>query len=148
MSTCQICGREIKLNKYGKISRHGYKQNKLTKLVSSPCLGSHHDPYEVSCYEIKRTIDGLTKAIALNKQKLNELHDKPPSFFHVTSNAIGSIYGAIHVLKPDNFSPTDVTEGEYYKIYRREQSDLMLRIKQFNEQIIYLTYRLNKWIKE
>jgi len=78
ITTCQICGRDIKA-KTGVIAHHGYQRpNRGSGWQTASCRGAKGLPYEVSCDLLPPTIEYIKMYIANQKKHLKDFTENPP----------------------------------------------------------------------
>lgn len=77
MSTCQICGRTIKVNNTGLIAHHGY-QLPSNGWQTASCRGARRQPYELGCDALPPAIVSCGEYIAHQQRLLTRLMTSPP----------------------------------------------------------------------
>jgi len=143
MSTCQICGREIKANT-GVIAHHGYRRPGCGWQTAS-CMGAKHFAYELSCDRIAAAIQSVQTFVDNASTNLDILNGNPPKTITFSFNR-----KSYTVDKPDNFNPDTAFgclrprtyENEYAKLVSEGQRS----IKSAKVDLNFLKERLAKWI--
>lgn len=148
-TTCQICGRPIKIGKGGLISHHGYKRPGYGWQTSS-CRGARELPYEISCDLIPKIIQEITLFIQEREAWIVTLETTPPAFFLVDFNRSARGRADLKtVTRPEGFQPRHAVGGtrprSYECAYAESMSNARMHIKGAAGQIEYLTKRLADW---
>ena len=144
MSHCQICGREIKINHFGKICHHGYQRTGQGWQTAS-CLGALYLPYEKSCERLKEVIESTRILFTQEQKYLNDFLKSPPE----TINELRGLLNARTIIvheKPDGFTP-DVPEffRGYSKQYHIRRREIERSQHNFTLELDFLRHRLENF---
>ncbi len=144
MTTCQICGREIKANT-GTIALHGYTRPRQGWQTAS-CYGAKHLPYEVSCDAIPSAIEKITAWLVMQKELQSEFLSNPPVTLTISKKY--PMRGTEEVSRPEAF---DKEQGSwssrdlYSSAYSKERYRLETEIKFAAQDLAYMQKRLADW---
>lgn len=136
MSTCQVCGREIKTRK-GFIVSHKHDKRALRGLRTRACLGIGCEPYEGSCDQVWRVIAQL-------KGRASSLNENVATL--KTAPAVIQCNG-VALNKPDDFTIEAVftTRGNYGFELRAQILQKLLELDEIEEALTFLSGRLVSW---
>lgn len=148
MSTCQICGREIK-SKNGVIAHHGYRRPEYGWQTQS-CFGARHLPYELSCGAIPLAIDHLKEYIKATKKALENAIKNPPESLERSEYTGYASRQMVTYPRPDGFNSLKEDNSysfrEGYKLAFFAMIHSMKKsIESAEGQIEYLENRLKNW---
>lgn len=152
MSSCQICGREIKTNKKGLIVRH---KNLIRPRCSdgSRCWGTGHPPYESSSSAIYIAIEELDHELTRRHLELADLATDPPlALAELVWGRFGRPTGEVAFFRrPEDFDPANETDprrhvqGTYACRWWTVRHNLERHIRQGQDTLSYLCKRLGGW---
>lgn len=144
VTTCQICGREIKA-KRGRIAHHGYKRPHIGWQTAS-CLGARGLPYEVSCNLIPPAIERISNYITGLELAIKKFIDNPPEKLTIPTTYFDK---GKELIKPVGFK-YEVHGCYSYRSYESEYADTMRNMQQDLKANIefkaYLEKRLKDWV--
>jgi len=144
MTTCQICGREIKTVR-GRIARHKYKRPEYA-WKSSDCEGAGYPPYEESK---DRLVDYIAICTRENDDKLKldaYFRSNPPPT--LVREGSWTLYAPEILKRPKNFNPaTEEMFGRlpYSRLFFRYVRISYIRAKSDAALIDRLQQHLKAW---
>jgi hypothetical protein len=148
MTTCQICGREIKARN-GLIAKHGYRVPRGREGDhgrTKQCYGSDCLPYEVSRCRIEYAVCRYTDARESAEEALLELWSNPPATLS-RPGKVGRRLVTVTVDRPDGFVRGQYQGlSRYNTIYRTREHELKMSIKDARETVSFLCERFDAWV--
>lgn len=160
MTTCQICGREIKTRtntRHGAalIAQHGYSQPWLKQgghdgTRTAACEGAGHLPYEISRDEIVFAIDRRRTAIETAEARKTELLTNPPETLESVRQAFRGVVRR-ELIRPDNFNVRAVAAAgshrsdSYDAEFAKRVRELGARIVGLSTDLEFLRQRREAW---
>ncbi len=147
MTTCQICGRDIKA-KHGVIAHHGY-QRPGSGWQTESCFGARRPPYEVSCDAIPDAIESYQRIFDKISKTFNEWKASPPHEItvYVTDTRPGK--GRQSVAKsfprPEGFDQGKPSQYGYERFFHEKQYKRERSLAEINADIATLRKRLKDW---
>jgi hypothetical protein len=147
MTTCQICGRQIKANT-GTIAHHGY-QRPGGGWQTASCMGAKYLPYEQSCDRIPAAIEAIETFISNTSAYLERIKIEPPDFLFVER---GSTWNRKkeQVDRPADFNPNNKSASyqpfTYACEYASRVADNQRQIKMAKVDLKFLQERLAAWV--
>lgn len=151
ITTCQICGRDIKANT-GVIAHHGYQRpDRGSGWQTASCFGARHKPYEVACDAIPLAI-GRAKAWLTHAQEslAKLIGDPPPTItYYVRKKGVywGDATEPVVAIKPEDFNSKGWLFGRdnYTLEFVKHKNELEYGIRNTLDNIAYLEKRLADW---
>lgn len=144
MSTCQICGRDIK-SKNGVIAHHGYTRPDSGWQTKS-CMGARNLPYEISCDVIPVAIDSLKTYLFNERHKLNKMMVNPPDELQRSEFTGKEGWHMVIHKKPDDFNPKKLGGySGYESAFSSLKYEIERNIESADRNIEYLEERLRNW---
>lgn len=158
MTTCQICGREIKTRtstRHGAalIAQHGYSQPWLKEGAgtrTASCEGSGHLPYELSRDQIVFAIDRRRTAIETADARKTELLTSPPETLESVRRGFrGTVRREL--TRPDDFNARAVAAAgshrsdSYDAEFAKRVRELAARIVGLSTDLEFLRQRREAW---
>lgn len=134
METCQICGRELKVNKWGQVSHHGYKRpGEGWQTVG--CLGSKKYSYERSRVDLERYIKHLQNMIKTTTEDVERMK---------------STEAPIVVRSRNRQEIRYISRGdaEYLIVKRRQVMITENTIQSMNHEINRCQKRYDEWVQK
>lgn len=152
MTTCQICGREIKA-KSGLIAHHGYRRPwHGSGCQTASCFGARRVPYEVGHDALDQLIPIIERDVTHFKKCIDEWVSNPPATITIEhGDFMGRKTGKVTVVeRPENFSPDGYRSYRplaYDTEYHKELYSLQQRLKWSVMDLTSFRDRLAKWRK-
>lgn len=144
MSTCQICGREIK-SKNGLIAHHGYRRPDYGWQTQS-CIGARNLPYEVSCDVIPVAIESLKTYYTNEINHLKQILINPPAELERSEWSGKEGRHTVIYKKPENFVVGKTDYSNYSSCFSNLKYSIEKNIKSSGMNIEYLEERLRNWV--
>lgn len=146
MSTCQICGRDIKA-KNGLIAHHGYRRPDYGWQTQS-CMGARNLPYEVSCDVIPVAIESLKTYLFNERNRLNNIMTNPPEELQRSEFTGKEGRHMVTHKKKADFNPNKLYGyNGYESAFSSLKYEIERNIKSADKNIEYLEERLRNWLK-
>lgn len=144
MSTCQICGRDIKA-KSGKIAHHGYTRPGMGWQTGS-CEGARHQPLELSCATLVQHIQHIDTAwqtavkyaaLAINRVTVNVAYTRAFSkSTYETADVTADTFEQVKAAHAHYWATANYTLQTFADCVKRERSE---RKSQAQRLATYLT---------
>lgn len=146
LTHCQVCGRDIKTLKSGKIAHHGFERPGWGYQTDS-CMGAKHVPYELGT-------DALEYAIEMLDKKIEYLYDAETTFFRNPPRVLSFPVRGVSFNSPETFERPDAfdtstannghTDCQYTQAWRAHTNDITAQQRQAHWQRNMLEDRLKK----
>jgi hypothetical protein len=153
ITTCQICGRAIKTRPNARlgaalIAPHGYAVpwSKVGDHArTTPCRGSNHLPYELSCDAIQPMINSFEEHVQRLLRLQHEHLTAPPAEL-VERRGVGWDRREVRAPRPEGFDPANVPPfGTYAKMYVSRSAQYERDLAAFRASVVALIGRRNSW---
>ena len=147
-TTCQICGRAIKLVR-GTIAHHGYRRREGYGQTRS-CYGTRFHPYEIACDAIERYAGEVRRHMADTENAMRDITLEPPHQLARHIRRGGFIVNTVMVPRPEPFRHDENSiavrsPDSYAYLLDKRLRELRGAIAEDEAELAYLAERLAKW---
>jgi hypothetical protein len=148
ITTCQICGRQIKAKK-GFIAHHGYKRPYQEGWQTASCPGAQYEPYEVSSTRLQEFIGEMTRYLTTQQKEQADFLANPPEEITKFEDRGAWNKGELKTYKkPESFNPEGFASYRprtYENAYADRRYEYKKTIKAVTAELTFMQARLEKW---